>query len=215
MNNHHCARIRTIGPILFFLSIVTSATYLLPWVQTTGIAFDLSAYDLAEWITLHPGGASLPDPMTTSLLLRLPLVAIIWITALHGTLTSTWSSYVRISWLMLLFALLLFSAPPAEFLDEPSNPNYRQQMMLTGLALAGTVVLMTGILRRVSKLLVPIFGITAVLCSFIGLGEALRLLRDYDVKFLWSAGWALFSVSITVQVVLSLRHLSVTAETAG
>jgi len=68
--------------------ILAFFAYLLPWLHNPGQALTLGSYDLAEWLSLHPGVRAQTPPMLASLLLRLHLVILagliaVWIPRRH------------------------------------------------------------------------------------------------------------------------------------
>lgn len=126
---------------LTYAILLTASVYTLPWLHNPGAALTGNAYELAEWATLHPPLLDGVSPLTTALLLRLPLVLLACFAAYD------FSNKPSLFRLTILIALLIASLPPVEFLSDRSNENYFQQFALTTAAVVGSGIIM--ILHRI------------------------------------------------------------------
>lgn len=163
-NPSFMTRLRPISPhAARVLAAAGLAACALPWVSNPGAGLTLGAYDLAEWISLAPD-------LTTSLLLRLQLLWLALLLALHTPhprLTPGW-------WLNAIALLLLAGAqlPPLEFFTQDrGNPNYQQQFLLACV----TLVLAASVWVRLPRRL-P--AAAAVLIALSGIGLALAALAS-------------------------------------
>ncbi len=151
--------------------------YGLPWVTVPTIGgFTNSAYDLAEWVSIHPAIRS--DPfLVTPLLLRLPLVAMAVYIAVSSERRSTiWARLIGVA--LIGIALL----PPWEFFSGAfGDTNYQQSFLLgvsaltlgmAGLYVAGHRNSRLTLAARVGSL---ILGVAA---GAIGLSSALPVLQS-------------------------------------
>ena len=129
----------------FIIIIIPIAllAYLIPWAVNTSTGLTLGAYDLAEWLSLHP--ATHPTRLP-SLFLRGQLLLITLSIAL-----SVNKPLFTIGWWLRLIAVLLLTVaqlPPPEFLAWTGDLNQRQQAMLAIASLVGGSIAMTGLLVR-------------------------------------------------------------------
>jgi hypothetical protein len=168
--------------------------YILPWVVNPGAALTLGGYDLAEWISLHPGARAQTPMLFTSLLLRLPLVSLTWLIATHSSSRLTWNW-----WLSGVIAGLLVVAqlPPLEFVANPNDPNYQQQMALAGLSLVGVILGLSGILVKWHLPIMLVSIIVGSISSVWGMSFAVGMMRDFRLTAETGVGVALF-VGVTV-----------------
>jgi hypothetical protein len=187
--------------------------YVLPWqvVPTIG-GLTNGAYDLAEWISIHPAVRGEPF-LLTALLLRLPLVMIAWWVGASGVRKHVGTAFMpsvharsvnfpgRAILIMLIAIALL---PPLEFLTSArSDPNYQQQFMLACLAFIGG---MAGIaLAARNGRIIAVIGMVALIigaaAGIWGLMRALGLMAAFGLDAQVGAGAILFAL-ITAFVAL-------------
>jgi len=65
--------------IVRLLAAAALIGYILPWTVNNSAALTLNAYDLAEWLSLHPLSRANTPPLMASFWLRLQLVLIVWV----------------------------------------------------------------------------------------------------------------------------------------
>jgi hypothetical protein len=167
--NHH-------NRILVIAIPLALLTYLLPWVVSSTHGLTLGAYDLAEWLSLHP--ATHPSRLP-SLLLRgqlLIFTLIIAYTTTKPLFTVDW-------WLRLLAVLVLTVAqlPPPEFLAWTGDQNQRQQALLAGISLLGGVIGLTGIFYSFRRFLLLALFMMGLLSSIYGLLQAFPRMREFGL----------------------------------
>jgi hypothetical protein len=175
--------------------ILALIAYLLPWVVNPGVSLTLGAYDLAEWTSL----ARDVDMMPTVLLLRLPPVFLVLITALtfgYPRFTGTW-------WLATLFVLLMTAAllPPIEFLQDTANANYRQQLIVAVLAFIAGLIGLSGFLRRLRPVLILITAALASVIAVMGFSQAQQFMWALRLPATTGVGIVLF---VVVMVIINL-----------
>jgi hypothetical protein len=126
---------------LIYVSLLLVA-YALPWMSVPTVSgLTVSAYDLAEWASIHPAVRT-DMLLLTPLLLRLPLVCLaIWFA------TQPIGRWLR---LLIIILLALASLPPLEFFTiARSDANYQQQFVLALMAfVGGAIVLAITTLRK-------------------------------------------------------------------
>lgn len=159
-------------PIAFAL-----VAYLLPWVVNTAGGLTLSAYDLAEWMSLHP--ATHPDRIP-SLALRSQLLII--------TLLITWTvskPLLTYGWwfrLTVLGLLVIAQLPPPEFLAWTGDLNQRQQAFLAVISLIAGIIGLTGILQRFRYyLLIPVL-IIGIGMNVYALAQVIPRMQEFGLQ---------------------------------
>jgi len=180
------------------LILLTLLGYILPWVHHSTTALSMGAFDLAEWTSLHPTARVGAVPFLAVLLLRLPLVLIALIAAL-----APFPRLVRFV-AVTLFAISLL--PPFEFfLTGLSDPNYRQQFLLSLITLIlGTLAILYCPGRWRRTLLIGLV-IVMLLSSIIGLLIAMRYLTGFGLHMVIGPGAVLISLLGLIAVTLLLR----------
>ena len=166
-----------VAVMMLSLVILAIAAYFLPWITIRNTAsLSMTAYDLAEWASLHP---NVPDsafgPLAT-LLLRLPLaclglIAIIFIARLSKQPT------VRVLFTITVAIALL---PPLEFFTVARDDmNYRQQFMLAlSTLLIGIICVQSPTLIR-AKFAVIALAMLALIIGLLGQKMANDLLNAF------------------------------------
>lgn len=152
------------------------AAYSWPWLINPGNGLSFSAYDLAEWTSLHPSVRGSNPALLTSLFLRLPLACLGLIFAI-GFLQG--KPRTR---LMLVFLIALALLPPLEFFTQyRDDPNYQQQFYLAG------IIFVVGILSvairpgRHVKLLIALLAVIGIISSLAGLLQGYSLLEQFKL----------------------------------
>lgn len=191
---------RAVPPVLFALLIIT---YLQPWIINGSAALNLTAYDLAEWASLHPAAGAQSPPLLTSLLLRLPLAcAGIWLAWYRPQ-----SGITRIVIAIVVALIAIGLLPPPEYLGQRDNPNYQQQAGLAALMLAASLTgLMAGgrikpIVRTGVSVIVLIGGMAAALG---GLSLAGQWMGEFRLPAITGSGAILMGLCFAVTALLCL-----------
>ncbi len=176
-----------LGWILILLALMT---YSLPWLVAPSSSLSPGAYDLAEWMSLHPAARYGQPPLLPSLLLRLPLACLTLMIAVAP---------IRIVWWVRGFIVLVLGAallPPIEFFTLYRNdPNYQQQFGLTLLVLIGGGISLSRYLSRWKlPLAAGLAGISAV-ASLIGFSQSLTLFQELNHITTTGGGIVLFALT--------------------
>lgn len=164
----------------------------------------MNAFDLAEWASVHPAVRSSSPAMLTTLLLRLPLVAV----SVGMVLVSGGVHDPRVRWVVrgaaILVVLRLF--PPVEFFTSArDDPNYRQMALLVILAGGGMVVALVAQLPEGIRNW-SVVGLMAVgsAAGWWGLSRAGLLLDSFAIDVQIGAGPVGFSISAIVALFVVL-----------
>jgi hypothetical protein len=182
-------------PLLILALLLTA--YAVPWMNTPSIgALTVHAYDLAEWVSIHPAVRAEPL-LLTALLLRLPLACI-------GLWTGWIGSCPR--WLRVLGVCVIAVAllPPFEFITSaPADPNYQQQFVLAVTAWLGGIigVFVSGraaarVMRVVPVALLALAGCAALL----GSARALIVMAGLGVDMTFGWGTPLFVLACIIGI---------------
>lgn len=183
---------------LVALGLALTCVYL-PWYVHSTAAFTLHAYDLAEWASLHPAVRAESPALLTSLLLRLPQVALVLVAAILANGGRDARLRVVIRGVALLVALRYL--PPREFFGSAiADPNYRQMAILSAVGVGGVVLAATG--RRVP----PRWQITVavgvlfigVIAGWWGLWRAYPLLDNFQIDVRIGSGAVGYSIFCAV-----------------
>ena len=160
----------------------------LPWLNDANAALVLNAWDLAEWSSLHPLSRNADLSLVVSFGLRaLPLfllALILWRAGLPNLLRAT---------LSLLVAVALLP-PPHFFLTNLSDPNYRQQLMMSATVLI--IGLASGSGKTRLHWLHFLLSLMAMLTAWVSLTAALDLHRSLKLEAGPGAGLPLFGVAM-------------------
>jgi hypothetical protein len=179
----------------------------IPWLGAGGAGLTFGAYDLAEWASLHPLAAASSPSLLASLLLRMPLVILVWIVVINRPtlLTVGW-------WLAALLVIIvtLFSLPPVEFFTEAlENPNYRQQFILATAALAGGVIGLSGLLSPFRPYLTMVLGLLGIAACISGLFRAYTFMQGFEMSIALGAGFmgtCLVFMTIIIQSMIAAKY---------
>lgn len=190
-------------PFGFFSGAVMLA-YLLPWLINPGAGLTFNAYDLAEWTSLHPAVRANPPPLLLTFALRLPLVYLALLTALHRPKSMSG----RIGQFSFLLGAVVALLPPLEFFTQASSdPNYQQQLVLALIASVGSAAALMGALRPVNDLFVTVFSLLTGAACAGGLFETLNLMRDFALPVQLGPGGLLFALLCIFAGIIRLNQM--------
>lgn len=179
----HASTNLQVEPSLFSLLalLIALLAYALPWTIAPSHALSLNAYDLAEWMSIHPSGQTSNPILLVPFLLRLPLACIAllinWTMPTHRFSAAWWCKILGI------LALSVMLLPPLEFLSDHENLNYIQQFTLTLIAFTGAFWRLLGI--KYLKSLTWIVAFIAAAAAMWGTLQAsmeMRSLLQVDIQ---------------------------------
>lgn len=189
-----------LAPFFFTLILVALVAYVLPWLQNPGQALTLGGYDLAEWLSLHPGVRFQSPPLLASALIRLHL-------ALFAALIALWIP--RRLWPVILSCVVLLviaQLPPPEFVSQSSDMNYQQQLGLSiaTLILCGVLVFFNW--RTLATLIIAAVG---MVISIWGLVQAREFMQVFALPAWVGVGAPLLAVIYLAMIGLIAYQLRV------
>ena len=176
---------------------IALVAYYLPWVWHPAAALTANAYDLAEWVSIHPAVRNGDPPLVAPFLLRAVLAGLALLCGLSAIRVQKW--WVR--WLYGALAVILaitLLPPPDFFRGAGDDPNYRQQF---GLAV-GTFIVLTlffGLRRRLARyswLLEAIVVSAALIAGCAGVVMALRIIQSLGVAVTLGGGIVVLFVGL-------------------
>jgi len=167
--------------------------YSLPWVVNPGASQTLNAYDLAEWMSLHPQVRAGSPSLLAPFLLRMLLVFTAGLIAFSPSRRFSpawWLQVIGVSGIAL--ALL----PAFEFFTSDfSDPNYRQQLSLTILTFVAGAIGLIFHHNHWSRWIIVSLMIAGVGSGLIGVAMGYSLMRDLGLPTGVGAGAVLFVVA--------------------
>ncbi len=187
-------------PALLLVALV--ACYL-PWTSHAAAAFNLNAYDLAEWVSLPPAARQGNPPLAESFMLRAVLAGMALLWGLQARRAGAPLLRPAFGALALILALTLL--PPLDFFRGAwDDPNYRQQ---AGLAVSA-LLLVAGVfaLRCLSlpwRRAEVTAGLLTGLAAIAGQFAALNALRPYRVEVSLGVGFVLLVASLGLYSLLA------------
>ena len=179
--------------------------YMLPWYTHDTAGFTTSAFDLAEWSSIHPAVRSSSPPMLTSLLLRLPLVALIAGLAL----TSNRFGDARVRWIIRGGALLLALrfVPPGDFFSNASgDPNYRQmaQLFTASVMLVGVIIALFRVAQKWQSAALVMVLVVGVITGWMGLSDAGILLDNFEIDVRIGPGIVGYTSCVAIVIMIAI-----------
>lgn len=191
---------RTSITLILFAGALMLIGYSLPWLQGPGVSLSPNAYDLAEWSSLHPAARAESPALLTALLLRLPLACIALMLAFSAPPDTQGRLIFGLGALLLAAALL----PPLEFVRAPDDLNYRQQFMLAVVALIGSLVGLSGVLRRWGRVIAVLALVTGAAASAVGLARGYALFTELQIEVTIGTGGVLLTLLFVLTALVLL-----------
>ena len=178
-----------------WLSLLALIGYGLPWVVNTGSALTLNAYDLAEWLSLHPAVRSGSMPLIATLALRVLPVLLVAIVVFDQNATLI----ERLAFPVFITLALL---PPLDFFRTGLNDsNFRQQFGLSLLTLIiGGISHIRWLHHRAITLQILI-SLSAIGLSIFALAQSLELMSGFALPVYLGLGGILFVVLMIVGLI--------------
>jgi hypothetical protein len=182
--------------------LVAPVGYYLPWISNAAAALSFNAYDLAEWVSLHPAVRGGGFPLLAPFLLRSVLGGLALLFGLRALRIEV--RWQQVGWGMLALCLAITLLPPLDFFRGGwDDPNYRQQFALTIGTLVGSVPLFA-IARRKPKWLGRFeagIGILIVLNAMIGFVLAQDVVRSLRISAPLGIGLPVLVIAVGLSII--------------
>ncbi|MBL1136886.1 MAG: hypothetical protein HND46_16390 [Chloroflexi bacterium] len=158
-------------------------TYHMVWQTHKVAAFNSNAFDLAEWVSLHPTVRAESPALFTPLLLRLPIILLAGMVAVASSVLQA----EKAKWLWRGVALLVVLRlnPPTDFYPwGGGSPNDQQLGRLSGLGLAVVLMLIIGgrWLQYFWKPATLILLIASLITALEGYNRAQKVLDSIQIE---------------------------------
>ncbi len=163
--------------------------YYLPWIWHPTAALTANAYDLAEWVSIHPAVRNGDPPLVAPFLLRSLLGGIALLCGLCAVCAQKWWGRWLYGALAVILAITLLP-PPDFFRGAGGDPNYRQQF---GLAVGTFIALLAifGLRRRLARFsarLEAVIVLAVLIAAYVGEGLALRVVQSLGIAVMLGGG---------------------------
>ena len=194
---------RTTSALQLAFLIAALIGFLFPWVIAPSGPMTLNAFDLAEWISLHPSQRHTSPPLLATLLLRLQLaIGCVMFAAVSAKTTRKRAAA------SVIIVIALAQMPPPEFVLDPGNLNYRQQFVLAlASALVGLILLRNRQVRILSAILVVLPGVGAF-TAIAGLSQAFAIYASLQSRATLGLGvWTLVACYAGMSAAAVLPHV--------
>lgn len=177
-----------------------------PWVATTGAAFSVNLFDLAEWTSLDPAVRSGNPALLSTFLLRATVALIAPALAIKvgdvPNRAARWGLWL----LTLLIGIGLL--PPLDFFRGAfDDPNYQQQFGIALITVIGIGAIVFIGRRGTSRILVwsgTLLSIVAFLFGVIGVLMGSNELGAFGLRFAPGLGIAISGLALIGTISLSL-----------
>jgi hypothetical protein len=191
-----------VKPLPYLFAALLLIAYALPWAHTPTVGgFTNSAFDLAEWVSIHPSVRA-ESFLWTPFLLRLPLACIaLYIAFCDSRRQTTW---LRATAVILLAVALL---PPLEYFTIASgDSNYAQMFWLAlGTLVIAAIAMSFAWLRnvRIPTVVALIPLLIALVAGIAGLTRALPLIQGFAINAQIGAGAVAFAAIVAIYSVVT------------
>ncbi|MBI5927863.1 MAG: hypothetical protein HY862_01030 [Chloroflexi bacterium] len=163
------------------------------WQTHKVAAFSSNAFDLAEWVSLHPTVRAESPALFTPMLLRLPLILLAGIMALGSSVLQT----EKAKWIwrgVALLVVLRLNAPTDFYPWGGGSPNDQQLGRLTAFGLAAVFVIILGgrWLRFFWKPATLILLLASLITALEGYHRAQKVLHSIQIETKLGGGLVLY-----------------------
>jgi hypothetical protein len=180
--------------LVLICALLAVAAYHMVWQTHKVAAFNSNAFDLAEWVSLHPTVRAESPVLFTSLLLRLPLIILPLVMVLATTALT--SEKARWIWRGVAFLVVLRLNPPVDFYPwGDGSPNDQQLGYLTAAGLGAVLVfiIVGKWLKFLWQPLAAILLIASLIVSIEGYNRAQKVLGSIQIETDLGGGLVLYA----------------------
>lgn len=161
--------------IFWGVCAIACLAYTLPWVANTNQTLDLNAYDLAEWLSLHPAAQQMPFRLP-ALALRGQLLILVALIAWQPKPTNRWLGMLCIS------LLIIAQLPPLDFVNNTGDLNQRQQFLLAVGSLISAGIGYSSVLRKHRSNIMILLSIIGIIGVGVSIQQVLTLMPAYGLE---------------------------------
>jgi hypothetical protein len=185
-----------------FVLVVALIGYYLPWISNGAAALSFNAYDLAEWVSLHPAVRGGSIPLLAPFFLRSVLGGLALLFGLRALQSGV--RWQQVVYGLLAVCLAITLLPPLDFLRGGWNdPNYRQQFALTIATLIGLGALVAIARRKPFWLrwLEVGIGIVIILSAVIGFILAQNVVSSLRIAAPLGIGLPILVIGVGLSII--------------
>ncbi|MCQ3932294.1 MAG: hypothetical protein DPW16_17735 [Chloroflexi bacterium] len=191
--------------LVLWCALLGVMAYHMVWQTHKVAAFNSNAFDLAEWVSLHPTVRAESPALFTPLLLRLPLILLAGIMATASSVLQA----EKAKWLWRGVALLVVLRlnPPTDFYPwGGGSPNDQQLGRLTAFGLVAVVVLMIGgrWLRFFWKIATLVLLMAGLITAIEGYNRAQKVLESIQIETGLGGGLVLYMAFLIIPIAVIL-----------
>ncbi|GAB4551462.1 MAG: hypothetical protein OHK0023_18440 [Anaerolineae bacterium] len=189
--------------------LIALVGYYVTWINNAAAALSANAFDLAEWVGIAPSVRYVAPPnvpMLPPLLLRLALVILALLFALHAARAQKITPRVIFS--LIALALVVSLRPPIDFFrGNSTDPNYQQLAGLCALGLVGLALLAAAAWRglRLGWLTLPL-TLIGILAALVGYLQSVEVIRTLQIPAPLGAGLPLYCGGLTIHTLTIFIH---------
>ena len=181
--------------------------YYLPWVWHPTAALTANAYDLAEWVSIHPAVRNGDPPLVAPFFLRSLLGGIALLCGLSAVCARKWWGHWLYGAPAVILAITLLP-PPDFFRGAGGDPNYRQQF---GLAVGTLIALLAifGLRRRFARfsaLLEAVIVLAVLIVACVGEVLALRVVQSLGIAVTLGGGIIVLFVGLLPMLITAVQE---------
>lgn len=193
--------------LVLWCALLGVIAYHMVWQTHKVAAFNSNAFDLAEWVSLHPTVRAESPALFTPLLLRLPLILLAGIMVTASSVLQA----EKAKWLWRGVALLVVLRlnPPTDFYPwGGGSPNDQQLGRLTAFGLAAVLVMILGgrWLRYFWKPATLILLIANLIAAIEGYNRAKKVLDSIRIETGIGGGLVVYVVILMIAGVATLAN---------
>lgn len=198
--------------IILLSLLFAFGAYHMPWTTHDVAAFSNNAFDLAEFMSLHPAVQNESPPLTTSFNLRVPIILLSLMIVLSASQLE--SEKMRWLWRGVGLLLVLRLNPPQEFYPFGGGSENDQQLgelMFIGLGTCIAVIVLSRVLRPAYPILMVTSLVLATVSANSGLDSSLGIIESLALKVEVGGGFYLYLGALALGGVLFLQLIATRA----
>lgn len=191
--------------IILVLIILAVGIYFLPWVIIRNAAsLSMGAYELAEWVSLHPAVRHAVFVPGATLLLRLPLACL---TVMATILIARLTKQTIIHGLFIVTSALALLPPLEFFTSARGDMNYMQQFMIATSTVVMAAICIHKPLFTRTKVLVIFLAVIAAITGLVGLKLTYDLISALNLPSQMGHGAILLPGMLLTITLIEIREI--------
>lgn len=161
--------------------ILLPLVFFTPLINSGAGSLSFTTFDFAEWASLLPAERHASPALLLSFALRLQIVIIFLPIIYYLTMRKTHFNQIIIA--AIVGIVTLSQLPLLEFLTQPNDPNYQQQLLITSLFLIASVAVVALSKSHYTKHLLLAMHLISAGIFFLALAQAHAYLTQYQIPY--------------------------------